>query len=123
MLSELKGFKFVTALVLEFKTIQSDDKTLYSTLYLNSKAETIINESYIDNEFKSIYSTIISNIHKFLQQDSGWIIDLVIDHDVSISKYNPLADSSYIKLPKIDHPRKGLINIQNIDITNALNGL
>ena len=31
-------------------------------------------------------------------------------------KYNPLAGSSYIKLPKeLDHPRKGLIIIQNTD--------
>ena len=31
-------------------------------------------------------------------------------------KYNPLAGSSYIKLPKeLDHPRKGLISIQNTD--------
>ena len=31
-------------------------------------------------------------------------------------KYNPLAGSSYIKLPKeLDHPRKVLITIQNID--------
>ena len=30
------------------------------------------------------------------------------------SNYNPLAGSSYIKLPKdLDHSRKGLINIQN----------
>ena len=35
---------------------------------------------------------------------------------MSISKYNPLAGSSYIRLPKgLEHPRKGLINIQNID--------
>ena len=31
-------------------------------------------------------------------------------------KYNPLAGSSYIKLPKeLDHPRKGLISIQSTD--------
>ena len=30
-------------------------------------------------------------------------------------KYDPLAGSSYFKLPKeLDHPRKGLINVQNI---------
>ena len=47
---------------------------------------------------------------------SGQIIDSAIDHAISISKYNPLAGSSYIKLPKeLDHPRKGLINIQNTD--------
>ena len=50
-----------------------------------------------------------------LGKGSGWIIDSVIDHIINISKYNPLAGSSYIKLPKeLDNPRKGLINIQNI---------
>ena len=40
----------------------------------------------------------------------------VIDHTTGTSKYNPLAGSSYIKLPKkLDHPRKALIDIQNID--------
>ena len=66
--------------------------------------------------FKSIYTTIITNIQKSLGKDSGWITDSVIDHTVSILKYNPLARSSYIKLPKeLNHSRKGLINIQNID--------
>ena len=33
-----------------------------------------------------------------------------------MSKYNALARSSYIKLlKKLDHPRKGLINLQNND--------
>ena len=46
----------------------------------------------------------------------GWTIYSVMDHNISISKYNPLAGSSYIKLLKeLDHPRKGLINIQNTD--------
>ena len=50
------------------------------------------------------------------EKGSEWIIDSVIEHNISISKYNPLAESSYIKLQKeLDHPRKGLINIQNID--------
>ena len=66
--------------------------------------------------FQSIYTTIITNIQKSLGEGSGWIIDSVIDHTFIISKYNPLNGSSYIKLPKeLDHPRKGLINIQNID--------
>ena len=66
--------------------------------------------------FKSIYTTITTNIQKSLGKGSGWIFDSVIDHAISISKYNPLAGSSYIKLPKkLDHPRKGLINIQYTD--------
>ena len=66
--------------------------------------------------FKSTYTTITTNIWKSLRKGSGWIIDSVIDHAINISKYNPLAGSSYIKLiKKLDHPRKGLINIPNID--------
>ena len=113
---ELRGFKFVTTLVLAFKKIENKDKTKFNNFYSSSKAEIIINESDIDNLFESIYSTIISNIQKSLGKGSGWIIDSVIDHTLSISKYNPLAGSSYIKLPKeLNRPRKGLINIQNID--------
>ena len=60
----------------------------------------------IDDVFESIYTIIISNIQKSPGKRSGWIIDSVIDH-VNISKYNPLAGSSYTKLPKeLDHPRK-----------------
>ena len=53
-----------------------------------------------------------------------WITDSVVDHTINISKYNPLAGSSYIKLPKeLNYPRKGLINVQNIDEMKALNGI
>ena len=45
LLAELRGFKFVTTLVLVFRKIKSDNKTKYDTLYSNSKAEIIINES------------------------------------------------------------------------------
>ena len=64
----------------------------------------------------SVCSTIISNTQKSSGKGSGWIIDSVIAYTISISKYNPLAGNIYIKLPKeLDHPRKGLINIQNTD--------
>ena len=116
LLSEIKGFKFLTMLVLEFKKIHCDDKTPYSTFYSNSKAEKVINESDIDDVWESIYNTIISNTQKSLGQGSGWIIDSFIDHSINISKYNPLSGGSYIKLPKeLGRPRKGLINTQNID--------
>ena len=47
---------------------------------------------------------------------SSWIIDSVRDHNINVSKYNPLPGSNYTKLPKkSDHPKKVLIDIQNID--------
>ena len=112
LLTQLKGFKFVTTLVLVFKKIENKDKTNYDNFYSTSKAEIIINESAIDDVFQSIYIKIITNIQRSLGIGSGWIIDSVIDHTVSISEYNPLPGSSYIKLLKeLDHPRKGLISV------------
>ena len=106
----------MTTLILEFKKIQSNDKTLYRTFYSNSKADTIVNEGDINDVFESIYSTIILNIQKCLRQDSGWITDSVMDHNINIPKNNPLASEIYIKLLKeLDHTRNGLIHIQNID--------
>ena len=63
---------------------------------------------------QSLYTTIITNIQ--LGKGLGSIIDSVIDHTISTSKYNPFAGSSYVKLPKeLDHPKKGMINVQNTD--------
>ena len=73
LMTELRGFKFVTTLVLVFKKVESEDKTKYGTFYSNSKAEIIINESDLNDMFKSIYTTFISNIQKSLGKDSGWI--------------------------------------------------
>ena len=62
-----RRFKFITTLVLEFKKIENDDKTKYETFYSHSKAETIINKSDIDGIFKSICTTILSNIQENFQ--------------------------------------------------------
>ena len=116
VLTQLKGFKFVATLVLVFKKIESEDKTKYDTFYSHSKAEIIVNESDTDFVFQSIYTKFITNIQKSLEKGSGWIIVSVINHTISISKYNCLAGGSYVNLQKkLDHSRKGLINIQNIN--------
>ena len=57
-----QGLQFLSTLVLVFKKIESEYKTKYDNFYSNSKAETIINDSDIDNIFESIYTTIISNM-------------------------------------------------------------
>ena len=90
----------MTRLAFVFKKIESDDKTKYDTFYAHAKAETVINESDIDDVFKLIYTKVISNIQKYSEKGLGWIIDSFIDHSVSISKYNPLDGNSYIKLSK-----------------------
>ena len=96
-----------------FRKIESEDKIEYENFYSRSKAEIIMNRTDIDDAFESIYTTIITNIQKSLSKGSGWIIDSVIDPTTSISKYNPLAGISYIKLLKeLDH----VVKKKNVDI-------
>ena len=64
-MTESRGSKFVTTIVLVFKKIEMDDKTRYDTFYSNSKAEIIINETDIDDVFQSICTTIISYMQSF----------------------------------------------------------
>ena len=55
----------MATLVLVFKKIESEEKTKYNNFYSSSKAEIIVIESYIENVFKSIYTTILSNKKNF----------------------------------------------------------
>ena len=45
---------------------------------------------------------------KISRTRSGGIIDSVINHNINISKYDPLAGTSYIKLPKEPSKKKNL---------------
>ena len=60
LLSQLRGFKFVIALALEFKK-NGDDETKYSAFYSNSKAKTVINEmiltKYLNQSLLRLYQT------------------------------------------------------------------
>ena len=53
-------------------------------------------------------SAVISNIQNSLGKGSDLqIIDSVIDQNINISKYYPLASSTYVKLSEeLNHPKK-----------------
>ena len=111
-MNELRVFKLAASLALGLK-IESEDKIKDDTFYYQSKAQTIINESDIDD---NVLNQSILQVAQVLGKCSGWIIDSVTEHNISILRYNSLAGGSFIKSPKkLDHPRKGLINIYNID--------
>ena len=57
-----------------FKKTESEDKTKNKTFYSNSKAEIILNEIEIDDVFKLIYTTFISNIQNVLEKCKGELL-------------------------------------------------
>ena len=52
----------------------------------------------------------------WINEGSGWIVELIESQCINISTYRPLSGISYIKLPvKLRSSKKGLINIKNND--------
>ena len=55
-------------------------------------------------------------IDVWINNESGWIIELIEYQQINISIYRPLLGSSYMNLPvELKSPKKGLINIKNKD--------
>ena len=86
----------IQTLVLVSKKKESKEKTKFDSFYSSSKSEIIIDESDIDNVFKSIYNTVISNIQKIFGKRLRFI-DSVIDYTISVSRYNTIAIQSIIQ--------------------------
>ena len=59
---------------------------------------------------------MLYRIDAWINRGFGWIIELIESQYINISTYRPLVGGSYIDLPiELKHPKKGLINIKNID--------
>ena len=90
LLIEFKSFKFVATLVLVFKKMESEQQ---KQLLMKVTLMMYLNQSI--TQFYQIYNFFFWKRFR-----------------LNYSKHNPLAGSSYIKLPKeLHHPNKGLINI------------
>ena len=76
----------------------------------------MINENFelgIDKSFQEI----LFRLDNWINEGSGWIIELINSQYLTISTYVPLlGNGDFIKLPKeLNNPEKGLINICNND--------
>ena len=122
LLSELRGFKFVATLAIEFKKQKVIMQQDIVPLGLAQRQRQLL-KKVILMVFESIHIKIISNIQQLLGTASSWVTDSVFNHTINIWKYNPLDGSSYITLPKeLDHPKNGLINIQVTGNNECLKG-
>ena len=85
----------------------------FRSVYFNSVTKTVTNHRFkIEKSFEEIlYMTDV-----WINNRSGWIIELIESQYVNISTYRPLSGSYYLDLPiKLKSRRKGLKNIKNKD--------
>ena len=58
----------------------------------------------------------LHRIDNWINEGSGWIIELIESQCINILTYRPLSRSSYLKLPvELKSPKKGLMNLKNND--------
>ena len=115
ILTSMKGLKFVETLRVTFKKLAKDG-IVYKTAYFNSKPQTIVNNTEINEALQLSEQQILNIIAQWISEGSGWTIESVDNHYLNIVQYQPMKGSSYIKLPQeLRHHRKGLINMKNED--------
>ena len=97
-------------------TSDSDNPPTLVTLYLNSRVKTIVNETEMEESVGEASSELAAHSGIQKLRGSGWVLMSIDVQYLSVVMYNPLQDLSYVELPKeLQHPKKGLINLQNRD--------
>src|SRR6266581_2206567 len=107
-----KGLTFNTSMEIEFIKNDGEVKNIFT---FTPKLMTINSKDEISNARHVMNAHINGMIDRYTNQGSGWVINRIIRHFISVNRYMPLAAKSYIKLPPIIQNKKATINIQNED--------
>ena len=93
--------------------MQANGEIEFRPVYFNSTTKTVISHKFgLD---KSFQETLCRN-DNWINEGSGWIVELIESQYINVSTYRPLSGSSYVKLPaELRSSKKGLINIKNND--------
>ena len=113
LLNETKGFKYQITVKILLKKYKLNGEIEFRPVYVNSVTKTVTNHRF---KLESSFQEILYMIDNWINEGSGWIIELIESQYINISTYRPLSGSSYMDLPvELRSPRKGLINIKNKD--------
>ena len=69
--------------------------TEYSLVYFNSTTKTVINSEFCLNKS---FQEILYRIDKWINEESGWIVETIGSEYANISAHNLLIGSTYIEL-------------------------
>ena len=104
ILNETKGFKYQTTLKVMLNRYKSNGEIEFAPVRFNLTTKTVINHRFsVENAFQEI----LYRIDNWINEESGWIIELIEPQSINISAYRPLSGSSYVKLSaELRNPKK-----------------
>ena len=111
----LKGIKCNETLDVKFKKLGSGGRMIEKSFTFTSRPQVIMNEYDIESALQSMRSDIALRIDEFTMEGSGWAVIGLLNHDLHVNSYDPLAARSYIPLPDGIQNKQATINIKNED--------
>ena len=86
------------------KTYKPNGESEFVRFYFNSTTKIVTNHKFsLENAFQGI----LQKIDNWINEESGWIVELIESEYINISTYRPLSGSSYERLPvELKSPKK-----------------
>ena len=83
----MKRFKYQITVKVLLKNYKLNREIEFRLVYFNSKTKTIINHRF---KLESSFQEILYMIDNWINEGSGWIIELIESQYINISTYKPL---------------------------------
>ena len=111
LLNDAKGFKYQITLNVTLKKYKPNGEIEFRPVYFNSTTKTVINHTF---SLEHAFQEILYRIDNWMNERSGWIVELTESQYIDFSTYRPLSGNSYIRLPvELKILKQRLINIKN----------
>ena len=114
-LNLLKGVKCNETLEVKFEKLGSEGQMIEKSFTFTSKPQLIMSKTGIETALQNMRSDIEIRIDRFTMEGSGWAVIGLLNHDLHVNKYDPLAARSYIPLPAEIQNKKATVNLKNDD--------
>ena len=112
--NQLGPINFREMLMIRFKKPLEDGVFQESMVSVRNRNLNRLEE--LEELLDEVMREISNKLSKYDVNGSGWVFDIILSHDLHVSKYDPTRGSSYLELPKkLKNHMKGLINIKNND--------
>ena len=114
-LNLLKGIKCNETLEVKFEKLGSEGQMIEKSFTFTSKPQVIMSKTGVESALQNMRSDIEIRIDRFTMEGSGWAVIGLLNHDLHVNKYDPLAARSYIPLPAEIQNKKATVNLKNDD--------
>ena len=114
-LIQLKGIKCNKTLKVKFEKLGSEGIMIEKSFTFTSRPQVVMNKDDTKSALQNMRSDIEVRIDRFAMEGSGWAVIGLLNHDLHVNKYDPLAARSYIPLPAEIQNKKATVNLKNDD--------